>query len=88
MRKRRLKKKRLIDEGKNRHHIIPKSRENGTDDEDNIAIIDVLKHEKYHNLLDNRTPPEIIEYLVNYFWKGNWGFVFEAIAEYSIKEIK
>lgn len=67
-------------EGKNRHHIIPSSRENGTDTEDNIVYINVDKHAKYHHLFGNRTPDEIVNYLVDYFWKGNLGFVFEAIA--------
>lgn len=66
-------------EGKNRHHIIPSS-VGGKDNEDNIVYIDIDKHEKYHHLFNNRTPDEIINYLVDYFWKGNLGFVFEAIA--------
>ena len=77
----------LKDEGKNKHHIICRSK-GGKDDEENIAIVDVFKHEKYHNLFNNRNPEEIIDYLVNYFWKGNWGFVFEAIAKYSNKKEK
>jgi len=70
----------LLEQGKNRHHIICKSR-GGSDNDNNIAIIDVIKHRKYHHLFRNRNPEEIVEYLVNYFWNGNWGFVFEAIAK-------
>ena len=70
---------------KNRHHVIPSSRL-GSDAEENIAYVDVLAHEKYHHLFSNKIPDEIIKYLVNYFWRGNWGFVFEAIAKHLEEE--
>lgn len=66
-------------DGKNKHHIIPTSR-GGKDNENNFTYIDRDKHSKYHHLFENKTPDEIINYLVDYFWKGNLGFIFEAIA--------
>lgn len=84
MRKKSLRLEMML-EGKNRHHIIPASRE-GTDSESNIVYVDVEKHAKYHHLFGNMTPDEIVSYLVSYFWKGNFGYVFEAIA--NSKEVQ
>lgn len=61
-----------------RHHIRPRSR-GGTDDEENIVFIDIRRHETYHKLFDNKTPEEIIEYLVKYFWGGQWEWVVRAL---------
>jgi hypothetical protein len=55
---------------RSKHHIKPLSR-NGGNDKSNIAIISSKPHEKYHSLFGNRTPYEIIDYLVSYFWNGN-----------------
>ena len=57
-----------------RHHIVPRSR-GGRDTSDNIAKVDNKKHELYHELFVNKTPNEIIDYLVSYFWKGQIGWV-------------
>ena len=73
-RKKRKKKK----QHESRHHVIPSSRGGKTTD-DNIAIVDKFKHAKYHELFENRTPQEIVEYLVEYFWKSNWNFVEEVL---------
>ena len=54
---------------KNQHHIIPSSR-SGTNDSSNIAIVDTKLHDLYHQLFDNKTPDEIVDFLVNYFWNG------------------
>lgn len=78
--KKRIKALERKEAGKNRHHIIPRSKK-GKDFGDNIAIIDVIKHEKYHHLFSNRTPDEIINYLIDYFWNGQTQWVFEAIAK-------
>lgn len=59
---------------KSHHHIIPRSR-GGTDRHDNISIVDVKAHQNYHNLFGNMTPEEIIDYLVNYFWEGNYNLL-------------
>ncbi len=61
---------------KSRHHIIPRSR-NGSDKYENISNIDIKAHQNYHTLFGNMTPEEIIDYLVNYFWKGNYDFLKE-----------
>lgn len=60
---------------KDKHHIIPRSRfpkKKGLDPNhpDNIVEIKTHLHRKYHTLFSNKTPEEIIDFLVNYFWKG------------------
>jgi hypothetical protein len=32
-------------------------------------------HDKYHSLFSNRTPEDILDFLVNYFWAGKMEFV-------------
>jgi hypothetical protein len=49
------------------HHILPRSR-GGSDDKSNIARIVHKEHDLYHQLFGNKTPEEILDYLVNYFW--------------------
>jgi hypothetical protein len=71
--------KRLREAGYNKHHIFCKSR-GGGDEPENIVYINVKKHQKYHELFSNKTPPEVVEYLVRVFFKNNWGYVYEAIA--------
>ena len=60
-----------------RHHIIPRSR-GGTFNLENIARVDIKKHQAYHTIFDNRTPTEIVETLVRKYWNGNWEYVREA----------
>jgi len=52
-----------------RHHILPRSR-GGDSSRENLTHILGRDHDYYHALFDNKRPDEIIEYLVNYFWKG------------------
>lgn len=52
-----------------KHHVIPRSR-SGSDLEDNLCWIDGDEHQKYHALFENRTPEEIMKYLINDFWNG------------------
>jgi len=59
---------------KSKHHIIPRSR-NGSQFKSNIAIVSVKSHQRYHTLFGKRTPTEILDYLVNYFWKGDKRFL-------------
>jgi len=61
----------------NRHHVIPDSR-GGSSSLENIARVGIIQHQDYHTLFVNRTPVEIIHYLADYFWKGNYDFVREA----------
>ena len=52
-----------------KHHIIPKCR-GGSQLEDNISHIPKKTHDLYHHLFADRTPVEIIDYLVTDFWNG------------------
>ena len=72
-------------EKKSRHHILPSSRA-GVSSQRNIVFIDAYKHQRYHNLFANLTPIEIIYYLADYFWGGQWHYVEEAIQNHKIKE--
>ena len=74
--------KRRIKIRTNRHHIVPRSR-GGIDSSENISTVDIRMHQYYHALFDNRTPPEIINYLVNRCWNGEWGYVNDAIEKYT-----
>jgi len=75
-----LKKRKSID----RHHICPSSK-GGSNEKWNIALVDRIKHNLYHQLFKNKTPDEIICYLVGYFWKNQWYWV-EIALEKSGKE--
>jgi len=66
----------------NKHHIIPRSR-GGSSSLENLAKVDIKKHEHYHALFDNRTPEEIINNLVRRYWKGNWDYVKDAYNKYK-----
>jgi hypothetical protein len=70
----------------NRHHIIPSSR-GGKSGLENIAIIDKGLHEDYHILFENKTPYEILDYLTNYFWKGNLDYVQRYYEAHSPQQI-
>jgi hypothetical protein len=59
-----------------RHHIIPRSR-GGRTIEDNIAHVPNREHEAYHALFSNRTPDEILRYLVDDFWNGDDKYIRE-----------
>jgi hypothetical protein len=52
-----------------KHHIIPKSR-GGSNEPKNISTVESKRHNLYHQLFGNRTPPEIIRMLREEFWKG------------------
>ena len=68
----------------NRHHIVPSSR-GGLTTNENIAIVNKIKHSKYHELFGNKTPQEIIEYLVEDFWNGRWEFVENTFFEMEVQ---
>jgi len=59
------------------HHIIPSSR-GGLSTLENIAKLPGRDHEFYHALFYNKTPTEIIEYLVEDCWNGQWDYVKDA----------
>lgn len=64
-----------------KHHIIPKSRTDTSNDLENIAKIRAKEHEEYHKLFSNKTPAEITEYLVSNYWGGQWGCVVKTYEE-------
>jgi alpha-glucosidase (family GH31 glycosyl hydrolase) len=72
--------KMLKAKGMNCHHVNPRSISKD-DSEQNTVYIDARRHEVYHWLFRNKTPDEIINYLIDYFWKGQTEWVFEAIAK-------
>jgi len=63
-----------------KHHILPKSR-GGKKDKINLALVKKKDHELYHALFSNRTPVEILLYLVNYFWNGQIGWLTQALLK-------
>jgi hypothetical protein len=68
-----------------RHHIIPRSR-GGTCRENNLCMVRGREHEAYHKLFFNKTPDEIIEYLIHEFWQDQWEWLDAAIERYQRKE--
>ena len=62
------------------HHIIPSSR-GGPSNLENIAKIIGRDHQFYHALFYNKTPTEIIDYLVKDCWNGQWDYVKQAYDE-------
>jgi 5-methylcytosine-specific restriction endonuclease McrA len=69
---------------KSKHHIIPKSR-GGKRNLENIVTLIVRDHRAYHALFENKTPPEIIDYLVNKYWNGNAKYVDEFYRDFIYK---
>ncbi|MBC8490352.1 MAG: HNH endonuclease [Bacteroidetes bacterium] len=70
--------------GKSRHHIIPRSR-GGKSDKTNLALLKKKDHELYHELFGNKTPDEILFYLVNYFWNGQIGWLIQTLLKAKTK---
>ena len=57
---------------KNWHHIFPKSRCPQWKHRDwNQVNIDRKMHDLYHQLFENRTPQEVLNFLTEYFWGGH-----------------
>lgn len=48
--------------GRNRHHLIPRSR-GGTNSDRNMLLMDIEKHELWHQLWGTRTIEEILALL-------------------------
>ena len=53
-----------------RHHIIPRSR--GGTNRGNISMVPHREHNLYHQLFENRTPSEIVQYLNREFWNDKY----------------
>lgn len=64
------------------HHIIPRSR-NGRTEKGNIAKVTHLEHDRYHQIFENKTPVEILHYLVTSFWGNKKEFLVEYLEEIS-----
>ncbi len=64
------------------HHIVPKSR-GGKNGLENLIDLTVRDHQFYHALFENKLPVEIIDYLVNDYWNGQWEHVDEAYCKYK-----
>ncbi|MGM0482784.1 MAG: HNH endonuclease [Patescibacteria group bacterium] len=67
----------LIQPKDDKHHIIPASivAKEINNLEKNMVIVNSYLHERFHTLFLNRSPEEILDLLVNYFWGGKIGFV-------------
>jgi len=61
-----------------KHHIKPRSRGGGSG-RDNLVFVKGKYHERYHLLFGNRTPTEILDYLINYFWNGNKEYLHQYL---------
>ena len=61
---------------KDKFHIVPKCR-GGT------RTIKMCRgcHFEYHQMFDEKTPDEIIDYLVNYYWDGNIQWVVKYMSD-------
>ena len=64
-----------------KHHIIPKSLLKGKQLKGNIVMVSHIEHDKYHQLFSNKTPEEILLYLVNTFWGGNTQIIKDFLWE-------
>ena len=51
--------RRQMNERRNRHHLIPRSR-GGRDSYQNLLLIDMDRHEAWHRLWGNRTIEEVL----------------------------
>lgn len=65
---------------KSKHHIVPTSR-NGEKNKNNTVKVLRKLHETYHHLFINRTPEEILGFLVDYFWGGDESFVYRFLEK-------
>lgn len=63
-----------------RHHIIPRSRGGATETK-NIVLVTHIEHDRYHQLFANKTPEEILHYLVNVFWGSNTEYLKNYLNE-------
>jgi len=65
-----------------RHHIVPVSRMNGKKlGDENIVLLTSAEHEAYHTLFGNRTPDEIIAFLVHRCWNHESNWVWVALRQ-------
>ena len=68
-----IKKRRKKRRHQNIHHIIPQSRcPEIRNAKFNQVIVDEKMHDLYHQLFSNRTPKEVIQFLIDNFWGGGY----------------
>ncbi len=67
------------------HHIVPETRATAEikNIKENKTLINKKLHRRYHSLLLNRIPEEVLDLLVNYFWGGNILFVEDFYSKNS-----
>ena len=57
-----------------KHHVFPRSRCKRlgikANREGNVVMVENREHQLYHALFGNRTPEEIMDYLLTHFWDG------------------
>jgi hypothetical protein len=76
---------RLMEKG-SRHHIRPSSR-GGNGCQDNIAWVNEDLHQRFHSLFHNRLPEECIEFLVEYFFNGNYDILEKVLREKEVEYV-
>lgn len=76
-----IRKKKIKKNVLTKHHIVPTSR--GGPTLDNLCYVPRRQHGLYHDLFLNRTPEEIIDYLVNDFWDGKKDYVEKYQQKYK-----
>ena len=65
---------------KNNHHIFCVARyKKLKNNPNNKVVVDKKQHENFHKIFTDRNPVEIIDYLVNTFWGGNYHLVEEYL---------
>jgi hypothetical protein len=62
------------------HHVIPRSR-GGATEKQNIVMVTRIEHDRYHQIFANKTPEEILHYLVNVFWGSNTEYLKNYLEE-------
>lgn len=86
MRKKRIAEKLNKEAEISSHHILCKSRLNGKNPKDNIAFVRADFHNKYHDLFGNMNPDEIITFLTEFFWNGQWEWTIKAFIEKEARD--
>ena len=69
------------------HHIIPTSRGGGNNGNNKVEV-NVDLHRKFHQLFSNRTPIEIIDFLIEYFWNGEISFLKDYLEGKGYEVVK
>ena len=68
--------------GKNKHHIVCRSR-CCCHQKANIVVVNATNHALLHELFGNQLPNEIVKFLVDNYWNGQWNWVEQALRENS-----